>query len=265
MTKMNSDLIELLEVINNTENPKEEYNQLLKTFGFKLLQHAKSIQLLSKNSYDISSIIAISRAQLETYSTFYFLFIRGSNEERLLRYYLWKLDGLSERQKFNLFLDDFDSTERDEFEKQHKKEKLEVDLLKEEIIVLPFFSTIPDNYQKVILKNSRWKFDKEQTIKQKKIVSYSIKGMIDNTDLKKDYIEDMYSFFSMHSHTNYISILQNQQISEESFNLVARHTVRYATILVVYYINAYTSLLKINMSKFGILYESYLKSKEFII
>ena len=79
---------------------------------------------------------------------------------------------------------------------------------------------------------------------------YTIKEMVENTNIKKLYIDDMYSYFSMHSHTNYISVIQNQQTTDETFEVTDNFINRYSMILLTYFIDLYLEIMDQNIEEY---------------
>ena len=60
------------------------------------------------SGYDIFTVNAIFRTIMETYATFHNIFVEPSNiEEKKFRFLLWKIDGLTEKSRFNIDEKDF--------------------------------------------------------------------------------------------------------------------------------------------------------------
>lgn len=244
------DLIILLNSILQKDVIIDDYTQFIQAIAVKFLNHAKSLNHVISNGIDISSSIAILRAQLETYTTFYLLYKKGSYDECSLRYNLWKLDGLKQRAKFTLTPEDLPQEEALEILAQIEDEKKQIQELKLKISLLPFFEKLPKKYQQQFIKRAIWKFDLTKIEKGYKKFDYSIREMVENSNIKPIYINDMYSFFSMHSHTNYISVLQNQQMTSDFFSTVQSQLIDLSSILITQFIDCYLELFNLDINGF---------------
>lgn len=68
-----------------------------------IIEHRKSGEQLKMSGYDIFTVNAIFRTIMETYATFQNNFIEPSSiEEKKNHFLLWKIDGLTEKSRFNV-------------------------------------------------------------------------------------------------------------------------------------------------------------------
>lgn len=159
---------------------------------------------------DISSFYSIIRAMYEAYAVFYHLFKLEQNvEENIIRFRLWEIDGLRSRLKFSRTELSQELQERLEGDKKYIDD---VELIVQES---SFFRNLPESQKTFLLKSCAWKFSSISLKREKKYWQHSIKELIERTSLPSTILIDMYSYYSMHVHTGYISILQNDDLPEE--------------------------------------------------
>jgi len=120
----------LYQVIEESkEIPTGRDNSLLEaqTLARKLFCHSASALYLSRGTnvedfpsmeigfFDPASIHVLTRAALETFLTFHYLFIAPENSEgQDFRYWAWQLGGLCERQKYSVSKPEYKKKQRDE-------------------------------------------------------------------------------------------------------------------------------------------------------
>lgn len=250
-------------------------DHVIKGFGYLILGHSFAIGKLSAESYSLSSILTISRAQLEAFGVFYHLFFTGSEEEKQLRLGLWVLNGLKERQKF-----DSERLEKepnyykrfspDELTKQknlnritteiiteHKATELEeINQLSTLLIQSSLLNSIPEEFRSNIInyavwdynlgKVDRWALPKGNRI-QSGIQSYSKTELATNTSIPKHITNELYRFLSMHTHNNYISILQNEQLNHKEFRNTTILSLGLSNKILTQFIICYSRLTNIKI------------------
>lgn len=170
------DYIRLLEtLIKVTEENKGtalgEDNRLLDAEGLckKFIGHAASVLYLFRSTtlpdvnvtdrgisfFDAGSINVLSRAALESFLVFHYVFVEPqSNDEKGFRYYSWLYASYIDRQKF--------SSRTEEGERQIADEKKIIDALKEKIINNSFFKQSDEKKKEKLLKkmekgNGAWR------------------------------------------------------------------------------------------------------------
>ena len=239
-----TDLSGLLYRILETEIQNNDTNNIAQSIGRKLVSHVNSINVLLENTTDISSCTTLTRAVFETYAVFNLLFIKGTAEEKQLRFDLWKIDALKDRQKFMVSFDDLPPDERTQFKEQIEDEKQQIEELKLRIRKNEYYKKLPNGYDKGLLNNAIWKFDTEkiQGYHVKTKIDMGIRAMVEKCGIKEIYLQDMYKYTSMHAHANYISVLQSDQLNAETFQLAKKHLGELNSILVTYFIKAYLEL-----------------------
>lgn len=246
----NEELRTLLTNILHKNVDINSYTQFIQVIALKFQLHAASLHQILYTRIDISSAVSILRAQLETYTTLFYLFIKGCSNERMLRFNLWKLDGLKQRSMFSQSFEGLSSEEASKLSLQIKDEKKQIEELELEISSLKFFTDLPEKYQKQIVERAYWRFDIKKIELNKNRINYTIKEMVENSKIKPLYINDMYSFFSMHSHTSYISAIQNQQMTQEFFPTVQGQMDELSSILTTLVIKYYTKLFDLDINDF---------------
>jgi len=224
-------------------------------FCTKMLGHAKSSGLISEQIYDVSSMLTLVRAQLETYATFYFLFINGDEVERTLRFNLWKVDGLKERQKFAIVTDDPKIIS--DIDNQIKHEKNDIIRLERLISENTLFKSFPKKIADNIIEKSKWRFNLTKIKNNEKEWVYSIKEMVWNTTFNKIILKDMYSYYSIHTHAGYVSILQNQQLTDKDFKLLKNVTLTFSNFIITQMISDYLKLVGLTINENFVEYKIY--------
>lgn len=217
--------------------PKIAYKFHIHTtsFVFNLTQDLINIQIDEINissQMDISNLYTNIRLQLDTYSTFYHIFMHeGSWDEKIVRFRLWELDSLICRQTFS-------HNRVPEKMRQIEDEKKQILEVYNIIESFSFFKDLSIQQKNKLVKideegkirSANWKFDKLLITSGKKI-KYSWEELARNTGIKSEVYSDMHSFTSMHVHSNYISILQNIQLTDED-----KHAIRMVGIMLSSYL-----------------------------
>jgi hypothetical protein len=242
----------LLNKILETKIQDDNDFLLANGIGRKLMFHENSIVILLENTIDISSCITLTRTVLETFSVFYLLYIKGSVEEKRIRLKLWKIDALKARQNFDVSYDDLLPHEKIQIEKQIEDEKKQIEELKLEVRNDDYYKIFPDDYNKKLIKNAVWKFDvdKIEGYQKNYKIDMGIKSMVERSCIREIYLQDIYNFTSMHAHTNYISVLQSEQLERETFHLTKSHLEDLNSVLITYFISNYTELYNLRIENY---------------
>ena len=209
--------IELIESQSGKELPLGELwlndAQVLST---KLFHHLVSMNYLAKGttieaaeienfSYiDHGSIKVIARASLETYLVFFYLFVGDDLELSKFRHNLWHLGGLSERQKYEMTIENGRAVLN--LEKQAMR-KLQV-----EIENSPFFDTYTDNQKRQLLKGA-WRTG----------ISWISLGISAGFDPR--YFKNTYNYLCGYSHSSYASIMQVGQAQTLEDQRMLTHSI----------------------------------------
>lgn len=192
--------------------------------GRKFWNQTLSLQLLFEHDWiiesgndqviitDLSSFYSLIRAMFEAYAVFHHLFNKEKDiEENIIRFRLWEIDGLSSRLKFQR------DNPSDELLKKLEEDKIYIQAVKDMVEDLHYFKYLEEKHKKYLLQNLAWKFSSESLHRgtEQRRWQHTIKELIDRTHIKKHIISDMYNYYSMHVHTGYISILQNENLTPD--------------------------------------------------
>lgn len=208
----------------------------LKSLVLNAIQGIANIEIDDINvteELDISLLNANIRLQLDTYATFYHIFIHdGDWAEKIIRFRLWQMDALISRQKFT-------HDRLPEAEQQIADEKQQIQDCFSIIEGFDFFKNLSDSQKNRLVKKdgrnfsyANWRFD--TSLLSGKKTQFSWKDLTLNTGIKSEIYSDMHNFTSMHVHSNYISILQNEGLSIEDQHdsrMVALRLSSYLTCL----------------------------------
>src|SRR5690606_17322310 len=136
-----------------------------------IVEHKKSGEKIKMRGYDLFTVNTTFRALIETYITFNNIYIEPkTDEETEFRFLLWKLDGLYQKQKYDIVYKDFERAE--------ELLKLDKELIKQtktRIEKSQFYNAF--NSEEILKvynpesKNSNWRFlIKDKKIKPQKII-----------------------------------------------------------------------------------------------
>ncbi len=161
---------------------------------------------------DISSMFSVLRMQFETHAAFYHFFIPCKDiEENILRFRLWELDGHKARVDFKRDIEDTEGYEIIRFSLNY------IPQIEASIRKLGYFNSLSEKQRSKLVKSKLWKFSSEslrQTDERK--WGNSFNKLILNTGLKQSIHDDLYSYLSMHTHPQYIGVVQSQLNSSEN-------------------------------------------------
>lgn len=211
---------------------------------------------------DISSMYSVLRMQFETHAAFYHFFVPCENiEENILRFRLWELDGLKSRTKFRRDKVKIETNDLVNHDIAYIKE------IEKTIQLLPYFKSLPEKQQKELLEKSLWKFSSQSLLEtDKRKWNNSINKLILNTGIKENIYHDLYSYLSMHTHPQYIGVIQNELSTYES-DMMRCVTVMNACFVTAFlvedlakrYVQPKEHLAKMEPAKFNVL-QSILKA-----
>jgi hypothetical protein len=169
------------------------------TLLIKLFRHLVSMQVISTGStierqgtpivffIDHASVKVMTRAALETYLVFYYIFGGQNQSLSKFRHSTWVLGGLADRQ--------LSHAATDENRAVLVKEKMQIEELKLEIEKSHFFSSFTPKQQEQLLKG-KWRVGN----------GWSDLGVA--AGFHKKYFDNMYSYLCGYSHSSYISAMQ---------------------------------------------------------
>lgn len=166
----------------------------------KILHHIVTCRVLMKGyqlegfnpQIDFTSIAVLTRAALETYLTFNYIFTSPNNsDEKEFKLQAWYLGGL-DRIKFKPAFADNTQKWEEEF-KQSEQIRLKIEATN-------FYKTLSQKNQKKILKGE-WKYG-------------GWPQLAASSGLDEKYFRQIYSWLCAYSHSNRWSIIQIQQMSD---------------------------------------------------
>jgi hypothetical protein len=178
--------------------PWKSYNE---TFIVKICFHISSLLTLCKGTklpfsvtkekviiFDEPSILTLLRTITETYLTFYYLFVaQVPEEEKHFRFLVYEYCGLKQRQSFPVSLP--------AHKKKLEEEAIYVQSLKSKIVESLFFQKEDKRVQNKIIEGIKPRLK-------------SWKSLIKEAGLKLGMDENLYSFKSSYTHSEYLSVLQ---------------------------------------------------------
>ncbi len=177
----------------------DQWRNDAQVIAIKIFRHISSVKQLAAGVgfqidgsqrfefIDHSSVTIITRAALEAYLTFNYIYINTDEELSIYRHNIWQLGGLIDRGK--LFVNTSQANE------QRMEESIQIDQLKVEISKSKFFIASSSADKKSILAG-RWR---------------STSGWAElakGAGIHKTYFANIYNHLSGHSHASFISALQ---------------------------------------------------------
>ena len=211
---------EVLQSLYESQPKLEEGEVYIETLIMKMIFTSKSVLELSKGKefvslkgdkkfeiIDIPSIYILTRSIIEIFLTLEYLYFNElEREERLFRYDLWRISGFMSRQ-YHL------GKLQNQNAEKLKKEKILIDELKLKLKENKYYSSLK--------KQQIWKLDK-----------YGLPRLISWIDLLKqsslkDRFLNMYRLYSNYAHSEYLSMIQINEISLNKsipFNISATKT-----------------------------------------
>jgi hypothetical protein len=200
-------------------------------------QYRNDISGFTMQVYDPFSLEPVVRSQFEAFAHFNNIFINShSDEDKQLKYNVWAICGLMNRQKFAAI----------QAESLAKKasEKKEIDAIEKQILNNKTFKSLNSDSQKEILKRierSDWKL----TIKGNVAVFPGWQKLSENAGTNS-HMKDMYRRFSLYAHPSYVSVFQFRDAYEKG-----NETADFFTEMILKFSKFYMSLLIADYCKFS--------------
>lgn len=183
----------------------------------KIINHFKSIKIIFEgfkpgtgskffnSSIDFSGIAILTRAILESYLTFNFIYIHPKSlEERRFRFLIWHLSGMLEREGRIIDVDYFNSEEREFFL------KLQSNIDKE----IPEISTSKREIEMSLQYQSLKKLDKNNVMNGNWRKVFTMFHLSRLCGISDKYFNDVYKILCGHAHSSRLSTLQIQHSVE---------------------------------------------------
>lgn len=198
-----------------------------------IVEHRLSSEKIKMTGYDLFSVNSLLRTLIETYTTFNHLFIEPkSYDEQEFRFLLWKIDGLKDKEKFDIKPTDYEGVTET---LRQDKEKLGEAIIQFE--KSSFFSKLhPEEVKKVYNPERNrysWRFLLQDDLK---IRPLTITDLVKHTCKTRAFI-NTYRYTSIHTHTNYLAIehfenTRGKVISKEYTDPITRLAI-YLTCLMI--------------------------------
>ncbi|REH48872.1 hypothetical protein C7448_105154 [Tenacibaculum gallaicum] len=168
-----------------------------------IIEHRKSGKKRRINGYDLFTVNITFRALLETYVTFHNLYVEPKSEqETKFRFLIWKLDGLYQKRKYNIYNSNFKNAKE-----TLKRDNDLINEIQNQIEQTEFYRNL-DSEQAIKVynpehKSANWKFIlKNNLIKPKKIIE-----LIEYVCKLKAFV-NLYKYTSIHSHSSFPAIAE---------------------------------------------------------
>ena len=227
--------IQLVESQNGREiQPGNEWLNDAQVLATKLFRHIVSMRCLAMEStveaqdmpnithIDHASIQVITRAALETYLVFFFVYGDPDRDLSAFRHKIWHFSGLADRQKYSTRLEN--SYEILEEEKQ-EMEKIVV-----KIKASPYFATYTENQRRQVLKG-KWR------------TGHSWTNLGINAGFHAGYFTNIYNYLCGYSHSSYASALQvGQAVSIDEQQMLARPILDIGVVLMSHFAFSYPTV-----------------------
>lgn len=198
-----------------------------------IIELRTSGEKIKMKGYDLFTINSMLRVIIETYLTFHHIYCEPkTDEERELRFLLWKADGLKEKRKFKIEYSDFDEAkeilENDENDFKKTCQRIEKNSL---------FLKITEKEISKIYKPQDNKFLWKFLIKNESIRPKTITDLVEHICKIRAFI-NFYKYASIHSHSNFWSIEEfkikrGKPIPEEEANSVIDLAIFLTTMIII--------------------------------
>lgn len=172
-----------------------------------IIEHPKSGEQIRMNGYDLFSVNVVFRAIMETYTTFNHIFIYPKSEdEKIFRYLLWKIDGLAEKSKFEI-----EDSIRDEVKHILEEDKNTLSNLISEFENCNFYKSLAEQDLYRIYKSNKKKYNWRFLFRDNQIKPLSITNLVATVLPTSGYI-NAYKYTSIHTHSNFYAIMEFKRI-----------------------------------------------------
>lgn len=205
------------------------------TLSMKLFQHASSVQVLAQGTsvawqgtrpfsfVDHASINLITRAALETYLVFFYVYGGQDRARSKFRHATWQLGGLADRQEYNV--------SSAEHRQKLDLEARQIDELRTAVQAAPEFQSIGEKQQRRLLVGD-WR------------VGRSWADLATEAGFHERYFAMIYSHLCGYSHASYLSALQVRDAwqSHADQQQLAQTAVGVGTFILAHFVFAYSAL-----------------------
>ena len=237
-------LLELLHQLiesqsNGNIEPGNEWLNDAHVLSIKLYNHLTSMQILAQeasskndsgaqtNYIDHASVQVVSRAALETYLVFFYIFGTTNHSLSQFRHKTWHLAGLTDRQKYGAI--------SEEARLKMAEEREVILRLKAEINQSEHLESFSKPQRRQLL-GGYWR------------IGNSWKDLGENAGFHGQYFENIYNYFCGYSHSSYASVLQVRDArSRDDQQMLTGASLGVGLILMAHFVFAYARLFpKVN-------------------
>ncbi|WP_010136753.1 DUF5677 domain-containing protein [Ochrovirga pacifica] len=166
-----------------------------------IIERKKSGEVIKQRGYDLFTVNSTIRAIIETYSAFNHIFVEPkTSDEKKFRFLLWKLDGLFQKQKLEIYEDDFEGAKEilDSY-------KLEISKTINEIETSNYKNTLSDSELLKIYNLSKKRISWRFLVVENKVRPLKIIELVKHTCKQRAFV-NVYKDSSIHLHSNYPSL-----------------------------------------------------------
>jgi hypothetical protein len=191
--------------------------------ALKFVKHLIAVRMLTGGSatsganegpqfVDHSSVNLLARAAIETYLTFAYIFCVTEDAVRQIRYKIWVMGGLMDRQRFE------PTTDAGKAKIQSEGSKIQE--LRTDIEASPLFLALPPEERKAVQKG-KWRGTK------------SWKRVAVEVGYSEAYFDRAYSYLCSYAHSSYLSVLQMGQALDQQTQRMLMNTILDAASLTM--------------------------------
>jgi hypothetical protein len=180
---------------------------------------------VTPNYVDFPSISILTRAAIETFLCFHFIYIQPkSMNEKEFRHDLWMLGGYLDRQRFMVTTEEGRAKILEEKKlSEHLKNKIEMN---------PIYKKLPPPRQKEAVKG-KWRLGKQWV------------DIAESSGTHKHYFVSLYAYLSSFAHSGHLGILQLSQATERHIQASLSNLYTYVNLtLMSHFIFSYCNLFK---------------------
>lgn len=234
--KLASLLVEVIESQQGEKLKRDQHLYYAESLAVKMFRHLASMRQLADgltvtfprtkfSHVDHSSVMLLARASVETYLTFFYVFIDPATEnQQKFRFKAWMLAGLMDRQKIH--------TNTKEGNEVKKSEARMIKALKNDLPNFDSFIKLDEKERKMIL-NGNWR------------MRNSWGNLATVAGFNDTYFKNIYGYMCGYAHSSYISVLQVSQAKsiDEQIKL-SNIMLSVGVVLMSHFIFSYASLFK---------------------
>lgn len=146
----------------------------------------------------------------------------------------------------------------EEIKKQQQVDSEVAEELSKQILNSQEISIIEEKFKNHLVKRAAWLFSLEEIQNWKindkpsrnEFKEYTSTQLTQSTSIPRDLTLELYHFLSMHIHNNYISIIQNNQLTKEDYINTAMLSLKFSKIVLTHYIYHYLCIHSLSVETF---------------